>query len=213
MNRIFHNARRRRYRAWFTYHEVHVDHYKRICVQDVNECSSNPCSQHCHNTQGSFYCSCSHDYVLDPGNRRHCHSCKCSPGWERSGPCGWPLPACRRCRAGQFKTTDNSGPCLGCHACPAGQERLGCGGSSPGSCSSCSVGRFKPDQGMWNSLCASCAACPAPNTVKVRCGHALSGSRIARYRETISAIHPYCALWGCGCLNVANWVRYPLPLF
>ena len=25
--------------------------------------------------------------------------------------------------------------------------------------------------------------------------------RIARYRETISAIPPYCALWGFGCLN------------
>ena len=24
---------------------------------------------------------------------------------------------------------------------------------------------------------------------------------------------PYCALWGCWCLNMANWVRYPLPLF
>ena len=34
-----------------------------------------------------------------------------------------------------------------------------------------------------------------------------------RYRETISAIPPYCALWGFWCLNMANWVRYPLPLF
>ena len=24
---------------------------------------------------------------------------------------------------------------------------------------------------------------------------------------------PYCALWGSRCLNMANWVRYPLPLF
>ena len=23
---------------------------------------------------------------------------------------------------------------------------------------------------------------------------------------------PYCALWGFWCLNMANWVRYPLPL-
>ena len=37
--------------------------------------------------------------------------------------------------------------------------------------------------------------------------------RIARYRETISAIPPYCALWGFWCLNMANWVRYPLLLF
>ena len=22
---------------------------------------------------------------------------------------------------------------------------------------------------------------------------------------------PYCALWGFWCLNMANWVRYPLP--
>ena len=33
--------------------------------------------------------------------------------------------------------------------------------------------------------------------------------RTARYRETISAIPPYCALWGFWCLNMANWVRYP----
>ena len=32
-----------------------------------------------------------------------------------------------------------------------------------------------------------------------------------RYRETISAIPPYCALWGFWCLSMANWVRYPLP--
>ena len=24
---------------------------------------------------------------------------------------------------------------------------------------------------------------------------------------------PYCALWGFWCLNMGNWVRYPLPLF
>ena len=30
---------------------------------------------------------------------------------------------------------------------------------------------------------------------------------------TISAIPPYCALWGFWCLNMANWMRYPLPLF
>ena len=37
--------------------------------------------------------------------------------------------------------------------------------------------------------------------------------RIARYHETISAIPPYCALWGFWCLNMATWVRYPLPPF
>ena len=34
---------------------------------------------------------------------------------------------------------------------------------------------------------------------------------IAQYRGTISAIPPYCALLGFWCLNMANWVRYPLP--
>ena len=34
----------------------------------------------------------------------------------------------------------------------------------------------------------------------------------ASHRETISAIPPYCALWGFWCLNMANWVRSP-PLF
>ena len=37
--------------------------------------------------------------------------------------------------------------------------------------------------------------------------------RIARYRETLSAIPPYCVLWGFWCLNMANWVRYPPPPF
>ena len=36
--------------------------------------------------------------------------------------------------------------------------------------------------------------------------------RIACYRETISAIPPYCTLWGFWCLNMANCVRYPLAL-
>ena len=30
----------------------------------------------------------------------------------------------------------------------------------------------------------------------------------ASHRETISAMPPYCALWGFQCLNMANWVRY-----
>ena len=34
---------------------------------------------------------------------------------------------------------------------------------------------------------------------------------VAPYRETVSAIPPYCALWGFWCLNMANWVRYPSP--
>ena len=41
----------------------------------------------------------------------------------------------------------------------------------------------------------------------------LSGPRIARYRETISAISPYCALWGFWCHNIAKRVRYPPPPF
>ena len=43
--------------------------------------------------------------------------------------------------------------------------------------------------------------------------HTLSGPVFSRYRETISAIPPYYALWGFWCLNMANWVRYPLLLF
>ena len=33
------------------------------------------------------------------------------------------------------------------------------------------------------------------------------------HARTISAMPPYCALWGLWCLNMANWVRYPLPFF
>ena len=42
--------------------------------------------------------------------------------------------------------------------------------------------------------------------------HKIKWPRIARRRETISAIPPCCALWGFWCLNMAKWVRYPLPL-
>ena len=43
-----------------------------------------------------------------------------------------------------------------------------------------------------------------------------SGHLVAPYcaipRDYLSDT-PYCALWGFWCLNMANWVRYPLPLF
>ncbi|XP_059404756.1 low-density lipoprotein receptor-related protein 2-like isoform X1 [Carassius carassius] len=44
-----------------------------VCV-DVDECVDRPdfCSHYCNNTQGSFECSCSHSYVLEPDGR----SCK-----------------------------------------------------------------------------------------------------------------------------------------
>ena len=32
-------------------------------------------------------------------------------------------------------------------------------------------------------------------------------------RDTARPSQRYCALWGFWCLNIANWVRYPLPLF
>ncbi|KAF4113838.1 low-density lipoprotein receptor-related protein 1 [Onychostoma macrolepis] len=44
-----------------------------VCV-DVDECVDRPdfCSHYCNNSQGSFECSCSHGYVLEPDG----HSCK-----------------------------------------------------------------------------------------------------------------------------------------
>lgn len=45
---------------------------------DVDECVERPdiCSHHCNNTLGSFQCSCSHGYVLEPDG----HSCKITGG-------------------------------------------------------------------------------------------------------------------------------------
>jgi len=40
--------------------------------QDIDECmGSNPCDQSCHNTQGSFYCSCRSGYTIS-GNGKTC---------------------------------------------------------------------------------------------------------------------------------------------
>ena len=40
---------------------------------DINECDNDIpglCSQVCHNTRGSFKCSCLEGYVLDPDGRK-----------------------------------------------------------------------------------------------------------------------------------------------
>ena len=39
------------------------------------------------------------------------------------------------------------------------------------------------------------------------------GVPVLRKTTRISQRYPYCALWGFWCLNMANLVRYPLPLF
>ena len=30
---------------------------------DINECLQNPCDQNCHNTEGSYICSCNEGYM------------------------------------------------------------------------------------------------------------------------------------------------------
>ncbi|XP_055505642.1 kielin/chordin-like protein [Leucoraja erinacea] len=35
---------------------------------DIDECLSNPCSHHCHNTEGSFYCTCPDGFRLNVNN-------------------------------------------------------------------------------------------------------------------------------------------------
>ena len=42
---------------------------------------------------------------------------------------------------------------------------------------------------------------------------ALSGPVLRDTARLSQAIPPYCALWGFWCLNMANWVWYPLPPF
>ena len=53
-----------------TYHFI----YKIIIFVDINECSSNidGCDHNCHNTMGSYYCTCNTGYRLD-SNMRSCH--------------------------------------------------------------------------------------------------------------------------------------------
>lgn len=42
-----------------------------LVFSDVNECTSHTdgCGQHCHNTVGSYYCSCNVGYRLNSNNR------------------------------------------------------------------------------------------------------------------------------------------------
>ncbi len=35
-----------------------------LCSSDINECAASPCDRDCHNTPGSFSCSCDDDEVL-----------------------------------------------------------------------------------------------------------------------------------------------------
>ena len=63
-------------------------------------------------------------------------------------------------------------------------------------------------------------ACAAPRTPRaslrarvLKQTIILSGP-VSRDAARLSQRYPdYCALWGFWCLNMANWVRYPLPLF
>ena len=45
--------------------------YYVLFILDINECEiPGMCSQICHNTKGSFKCSCLDNYVLDPDGRK-----------------------------------------------------------------------------------------------------------------------------------------------
>ena len=41
----------------------------------------------------------------------------------------------------------------------------------------------------------------------------LSGPVVRDAARLSQRYPPYCALWGCWCLNMANWLRYPPPPF
>lgn len=62
-----------------------------VCV-DVDECVDRPdlCSHYCNNTQGSFECSCSDGYVLEPDGR----SCKIT-GIQITSKCKYIFSVCK----------------------------------------------------------------------------------------------------------------------
>eukprot|EP00966_Prymnesium_polylepis_P203559 4716023-Prymnesium_polylepis.1 len=65
--------------------------------------------------------------------------------------------------------------CLSCNPCPKGQERLGCGGSLEGICSNCIPGKFKAEEGSWNTMCSDCQSVEAGYYNK-DCGGASDGT-------------------------------------
>ena len=74
--------------------------------------------------------------------------------------------------------------------------------------------------------CSSCSAAlrKLQCNFRFRLWHVAGvGFRGVRFRTDACSVAPYCAiprdylsdtplLWGSWCLNMANWVRYPLPL-
>ena len=57
---------------------------------DIDECKekSGICEHLCHNTYGSYHCSCKHGYVSSSMNKHHC---------EDVDECAFGVPACHYC--------------------------------------------------------------------------------------------------------------------
>lgn len=49
-----------------------------IVSSDIDECKFKPCSDYCHNTIGSYYCSCQEGYKLDKIKQRKCYRTSCN---------------------------------------------------------------------------------------------------------------------------------------
>lgn len=70
--RVYECKSNRNWMQWIGWsHHVTCWRYCVLFVLDINECEiPGMCSQICHNTKGSFKCSCLDNYVLDPDGRK-----------------------------------------------------------------------------------------------------------------------------------------------
>eukprot|EP00971_Amphidinium_carterae_P090126 1784319-Amphidinium_carterae.1 len=90
------------------------------------------------------------------------------------------------------------GPCTHCSTCEPGYELHNCTATTDGICSACPNGKYKPDVGLWNSECITCAPCSDPGHVRVGCEGSSGGTCVEMQLLTPSCSMASCTEWWAG---------------